>query len=211
MPNQDSRTMKRALENPNNEDAPPINRRRLSFKDDPKYCDVTFCISFVSVMNNQSKSVNNNEIEDIDIKTDQNDSNNNENDNRSIISLSEASELKEYPCHKVYFAENSTYFKAILYVNANITIKDKITLKDLNCNTFEFIKKWCYNKNPILDKNNVLYILVASHKYDITKLELECINFIKNDWITSGFTFNSFLTDISNFDDRYNNQSLFKI
>ena len=159
--------------NSNSEDEPQAKKQKLlfryengdmnkcnnSFFTNHDYCDVTFCIH----------TMHNDKNDQVDAKG---------------IDVEEIANYKEYPCFKQFFAPRSKYFKAILFDNQNVDINTKITLDDLDCNTFEFLRDWCYqNKTLFLDKNNVLNILSSSFKYQINILFKQCIDYIRNKWI----------------------------
>ena len=158
--------MKRSLENPDNDQQPSSKKqhlctRNVGFLKDSKGCDVTFCIPLETEINIKDDD---HEAEDIDVKTD-------EINNKSSLEPPEYKEYKKYKCIKAFFAQHSKYFETILFDNGNITIDDEIKLDDINCETFEFIKYWCYDINVTkLNKNNILHLLVASHKYCINEL-----------------------------------------
>ena len=194
--------MKRSFEQDADvDDKPPCKRQHQiahyakdeidnnSFLNNPKLCDVTFRVPIarsITTVDDNDRKEENDEMQDIDVNT---------------------NDYVEYLGIKMFFAMHSQYFETILYKNEKVDINMKITLDDLNCNTFEFIRDWCYpNKNAILNKNNVLNVLISSFKYEINTLFKQCIEYIRNNWIVNGESLVEFVQAVSN----HNNSKLHK-
>ena len=81
-----------------------------------------------------------------------------------INRINDGIEHVEYPCIKPFFSIHSKYFPAICYDNGNTDINSKLKLNDIDCNTFEFIRGWCYpNKSPMfINKFEAFYESIIS-------------------------------------------------
>ena len=79
-------------------------------------------------------------------------------------------------------------------------IKPKIVMKDIDCNTFEFIREYVHGFNPIITKSSAKYVISILYK--------ATIKFIKDKWIINRDNLFHFLIKSSNADEDINNQSV---
>lgn len=177
---------------------PPLAKRRKSntkFLSNKKACDVTFLVPRIETSDSLILS------DEKEMGLDSSNKNNGSLDDSDDVSY------VEYPCVKAFLCFHSSYFENILYNNQETTVKTKIKLNDIDANTFEFVRDYCYpgsNDSNILTKYNVLNILCASHKYDIKSLFDDCLAFIQTKWLVNGDSLIEFIDYISKDESRCN-------
>ena len=134
---------------------------------------------------------------------------------------------REYALNSFAFIAHSKVFKTMLIDNdkqrnqSNSITNDKdgcvkIVLKDLDIETFEFIRDYCYGLQPKLNNNIIFKVLVASIKYMTDSMIEYCINYIRNERIVDRCSLFTFLKDLSSFEININcnvisKQLIFKI
>ena len=127
---------------------------------------------------------------------------------------------KEYSLNSYPFIVHSKVFKTMLVDNNkhrnNSDQQVKIPLNDLDIETFEFIRDYCYGFNPKLNEKNVFRVMLASIKYMMDSMHEKCVEYIRNEWIVDYKSLFSFLTQLSAFENDTNSniinkQSILKI
>jgi len=100
---------------------------------------------------------------------------------------------KEYPGIKALFAIHSCVFETMLYGSMMESCMNRIEIKDINEDAFEFLRLFCYGLDPELTAQNVVGILQCSDKYLIEPLKKACIEFIGSISISSRGSSSDFL------------------
>ena len=132
---------------------------------------MTFGIPVANVCLDEKKG---NETLDNEKKTKASDSE--ESQNTQVVDIVDDVSYKEYSLNSFPFIVHSQVFKTMLVDNnknrnnnGNMSNDKnvKIVLKDLDIETFEYIRDYVYGLKPKLNKNNIFKILMASIKYMI--------------------------------------------
>lgn len=82
---------------------------------------------------------------------------------------------KSFYVHKNYISETSQTIASYLKEKDDIDFKDEID----ECN-FMYILDYIYGKDKKIPSENILEILLFSHKYNINVVKDYCINYVKN-------------------------------
>ena len=190
-------------------DEPPKKRQKMShnftsFNEEittaiksPSLCDVTFRIQ------KQSSTIERANNDSLESKSSSSDIDTNVN-------------FTDYDVNSFPFIMHSKVFSTMLMDNNkkrnNLTNDNTsgnkndgnivLPLNDLEPAVFEFSRDYCYGLQPKLNKDFIFKILLASIKYMIDSLSLDCIKFIRNDWIVNRESLFEFLLELSNFEDK---------
>ena len=86
--------------------------------------------------------------------------------------------IKEFKCIRALFAAQSTIFKFMLYGNFKESKKNKIIIKDVNPDAFNYICKIFYAAKPKLTTNIAVDVLYICYKYFLKNIQNDIIQYI---------------------------------
>ena len=100
------------------------------------------------------------------------------------------STTKEFQCIGSLFAIHSSVFYDRIYNQSpsNSNLDDVITLRDIDCATFDFLRSYVYGLNPYITDDNVASLLYCANKYQIKALKEACIDCIVKEYINASLT-----------------------
>ncbi|KAG4065717.1 hypothetical protein HA402_012395 [Bradysia odoriphaga] len=81
--------------------------------------------------------------------------------------------------HRLILAARSDVFDTMLYGFANAN-RDIVYIEDISMDIFHLLLSYIYTNHVDLSHDNVIEILYAAHKYNLSFLEDRCENFIKS-------------------------------
>ena len=86
--------------------------------------------------------------------------------------------IKEFKCIRALFAAQSTIFKFMLYGNFKESKNNKIIIKDVNPDAFDYICKIFYAAKPKLTTNIAVDVLYICYKYFLKNIQNDIIQYI---------------------------------
>ena len=94
----------------------------------------------------------------------------------------------EFNLHRIFLAMISPVFKAMLYGQMQEAQPNSdVIIEDITSDAFQCIVHFAYCNDPKITSQNVLSVLAACDKYQITKLQETCYDFLKSNLNSSNF------------------------
>ena len=94
----------------------------------------------------------------------------------------------EFYLNRIFLAMISPVFKAMLYGQMKeAQPESEVVIEDMATETFDCIVKFAYCADPKITSKNVLSVVAACDKYQITQLQDFCIAFFQSDLATENF------------------------
>ncbi|XP_071116430.1 kelch repeat and BTB domain-containing protein 8-like [Haliotis cracherodii] len=87
---------------------------------------------------------------------------------------------QEFPCHKNVLAVSSPFFMAMFSNNMAESHQEKITLKDMECQTLALVLDYIYTGQVVLTEESVQNLLSASNLFQLISLRDGCAEFMMN-------------------------------
>lgn len=102
-------------------------------------------------------------------------------------------ENQTFKCHRVALASACNYFKVMFSSQFKESTAENVTLHEISAAIFEDVLHFIYMGDIIINSTNIYPLLRASEFFELTGLEDLCLQFVKENRLTSQDTFDIFL------------------
>ena len=95
-----------------------------------------------------------------------------------IFIVGSGNNIKQFKCLRALFAVQSTIFKLMLYGNFAESKCNRIVIRDINPDAFDYIRKVFYARKPKITSDIAMDVLYASHVYLLPRIQGDIIRHI---------------------------------